>query len=261
MTPEELLAAYDDQLREGAELRNATDVQQHGPVWWAEFDHGGFVTYRSLGGVAGDDLDRLIAETVTHYRDHTDVARAEWKTRGHDLPEDLGERLVAGGFVAEEVETVMIGEAASLAVDVPLPPGLSLRRIAAGPDARDDLERLIAFQDRIFGTPGQSVASALTELEAGTSEFWLAEAGSEVVCAGRLTPVPGTGFAGIWGGGTHPEWRGQGVYRALVAARARSAITRGVTHIHSDCTAMSRPILERSGLVAVTTTTPYVWTR
>jgi hypothetical protein len=31
--------------------------------------------------------------------------------------------------------------------------------------------------------------------------------------------------------------------------------------LNSDCTPMSRPILERSGLVAVTTTTPYVWTR
>jgi hypothetical protein len=35
----------------------------------------------------------------------------------------------------------------------------------------------------------------------------------------------------------------------------------GVRYIHSDCSAMSRPILERSGLVAVTTTTPYLWKR
>ena len=35
----------------------------------------------------------------------------------------------------------------------------------------------------------------------------------------------------------------------------------GVRFMHSDCTAMSRPILERSGLIAVTTTTPYVWRR
>ena len=60
--------------------------------------------------------------------------------------------------------------------------------------------------------------------------------------------MPGTEFAGIWGGSTLPEFRGRGIYRALVAARARSAIARGVRFIHSDCTDMSRPILERSGL-------------
>ena len=79
--------------------------------------------------------------------------------------------------------------------------------------------------------------------------------------AGRLTPVAGTEFAGVWGGSTLPDHRGRGIYRALVSARAASAMERGVRFIHSDCTDMSRPILERSGLRAVTTTTPYVWSR
>lgn len=48
-------------------------------------------------------------------------------------------------------------------------------------------------------------------------------------------------------GGTLPEWRGRGIYRALTAARTRAAL--------------SRPILERGGLVAVTTTTLYVCER
>ena len=82
-----------------------------------------------------------------------------------------------------------------------------------------------------------------------------------VVAAGSLDVVRGTEFAGLWGGGVLPEWRGRGIYRALVAARARAAVELGVRYMHSDCTAMSRPILERSGLVPVTTTTPYVWTR
>ena len=52
-----------------------------------------------------------------------------------------------------------------------------------------------------------------------------------------------------------------GVYRALTAARARHALTLGRTLLHSDCSADSRPILARSGLTKVTTTTPYVWRR
>jgi GNAT superfamily N-acetyltransferase len=95
----------------------------------------------------------------------------------------------------------------------------------------------------------------------GREQFWVAEADGHVVCSGRLAFVEGTEFAGIWGGSTLPEWRGKGIYRALTAARAAAALEEGVRLINSDCTVMSRPILERSGLVAVTTSTPYVWKR
>ena len=121
---------------------------------------------------------------------------------------------------------------------------------------------MLALQEDVFG-PGRSprLERMLASHEAGIEEFWLAEADGQVIGTGSIRPVPGTQFAGIWGGAIHLEWRGRGIYRALVAARAAVAIERGVTLIHSDCTDMSRPILERSGLVAVTTSTPYVWTR
>ena len=267
MTPEELLTAYDDQLRTEAEVARALDVRREGPLLWAVFDHGGFVSYRDLGGLGGKALDDLVERTVAHYRDGTDVASFEWKSRGHDLPADLGDHLVAHGLVPEPVETVMIGEASLLAVDVPLAdtpdgPVVVRRIVAGGGDVEGDLTRMLAAQESVFGTGrGPSIASSLAELESGDSEFWIAEVGGRIVCGGRLTPVPGTDFAGIWGGSTLPDFRGRGIYRALVAARARSAMERGVRLIHSDCTDMSRPILECSGLRAVTTTTPYVWTR
>jgi hypothetical protein len=90
-------------------------------------------------------------------------------------------------------------------------------------------------------------------------ELWVAEAKGEIVSSGRLEPVSDADFAGIWGGATLEEWRGRGIYRALTAARARSALTMGKTLIHSDSTEYSRPILERSGLLKVSTTTPYYW--
>ena len=79
--------------------------------------------------------------------------------------------------------------------------------------------------------------------------------------AGRLEPVSGTEFAGIWGGAVLEQWRGQGIYRALTAARAHSALDMGKTLVHSDSTEYSRPILERYGLVEASTTTPYRWQR
>ena len=60
---------------------------------------------------------------------------------------------------------------------------------------------------------------------------------------------------------TLEAWRGRGIYRALTAARARSALRLGKRLVNSDSTEYSRPILERSGLLKVSTTTPYEWRR
>ena len=59
---------------------------------------------------------------------------------------------------------------------------------------------------------------------------------------------------------TLAAWRGRGIYRALVAVRARRAVARGVRYLQVDASDDSAPILRRLGFGAVTTTTPYVWT-
>jgi len=87
----------------------------------------------------------------------------------------------------------------------------------------------------------------------------VAEAGGEVVCAGWVRFERGTDFATLWGGATLPEWRRRGIYRATVAHRASLAAERGFRFLEVDASSNSRPILERLGFTAVTTTTPYVW--
>lgn len=256
-----LLAAYDEQLRGQSELAQAVAVERHGPLWWAMFDaESGFVTYRSLDGISGAALDELIRATVAHFSAAPAVARVEWKTRGHDQPTDLPERLVSHGFVAEDPETVMIGDVSALVADRPLPDGVTLRRVST----IEDVQRMLDMQTLVFENPyparAAEVARRLVE-DSDEIEAWVAEADGEVVCAGRIERVTGTLFAGLYGGATRADWRHRGVYRALTAARARSAAAKGVRYLFSDCTEFSRPILQRSGLQPVTTTTPFVWSR
>lgn len=265
VTTGDLLEAYDAQLRMEAEMVGARSWHRHGPLVRGVFGRGGFVSYRDLAGLEGTALDRLIAETVAWFRDRTDVATFEWKTRGHDRPADLSDRLSAHGLAPDPPETVMIGRADRLDRPVDLPAGITVRRAGDGGDLLDDVTRASQLQAGVFGRgSGPSAAATADRLAAAPelSGLWLAEDGNgTVVCAGRLEVVPGTQFAGLWGGATLAPWRGRGIYRALVAARARAALAAGVVYLHSDCTDMSRPILERSGLVAVTTTTPYLWRR
>lgn len=260
-----LREAYDSQLRLEAEMVGARSWHRHGPLVRGVFGHGGFVSYRDLGDLRGDRVDRLIADTVAWFRDETDVASFEWKTRAHDLPAELPDRLAAHGFDPDPPETVMIGRADLLDQPIDLPEGITLRRAGQRGDLLDDVTKASQMQADVFGRGGGPDPAELADKLAATPDLtglWLAEdADGAVVCAGRLERVPGTEFAGLWGGATPAPWRGRGIYRALVAARARAALAVGVVYLHSDCTEMSRPILERSGLVAVTTTTPYIWTR
>jgi GNAT superfamily N-acetyltransferase len=258
-----LLAAYDEQLRTDAETPSAVSVTTLGPLRLVTFAGGrGFVTYRDLGGADADAIRRLVAAALAHYQADAAINRVEWKTRGHDHAPRLHETLLDNGFVPDEPESIMIGEARGLAVDVPLPQGVALRRVSEDADVR----AMTAMSAEVFGDPvpeAMAVAEALLRrlsFDDGM-ELWVAEVDGQIVSAGRLEPVTGTDFAGIWGGATRQEWRGRGIYRALTAARARSALRKGKTLITSDSTEYSRPILERSGLVKVSTTTPYQWQR
>ena len=256
-----LLAAYDAELRTDAETPSALTVDRLGPVRLVTFAGGrGFVTYKDLGGADAQVIQRLVTEAVAYYRGKPEVNRVEWKTRGHDHAPGLRHALLRNGFTADEPESIMIGEANLLAVDVPLPAGVQLRRVTTDADVR----AMCAMVAAVFGDPSsdEEADSLLRRLTFSDGmELWVAETQGQIISAGRLEPVRGSQFAGIWGGATRPDWRGQGVYRALTAARAKSALRAGKTLIHSDSSEYSRPILERAGLVRVSTTTPYRWRR
>jgi GNAT superfamily N-acetyltransferase len=260
-TAERYLRAYDAQLRLDAETPSAVRVTRLGPVRLVTFAGGrGFVTYRDLDGADADGVARLVAGALEHYRADPGISRVEWKTRGHDVAPGLHEALLANGFVADEAESILIGPLEALCTDAALPVGVTVRRVHADSDVR----AMSAAVDEAFGDAVDTrMADTLLDrlrLNDGM-ELWVAEADGRIVCGGRLEPVPGSDFAGVWGGATLPAYRGRGIYRALLDARARSALAAGKTLVHSDSTEDSRPILERCGLVRVSTTTPYNWAR
>lgn len=261
LDPAALLAAYDAQLRAEAELPSATRIERHGPLVWGRFAGGrGFITYRDLGGATGDDLRDLVAASAAHYQQDPDITGVEWKTRGHDHAPGLHDLLVEHGFEPDETESVMVGRTEDLLSDAQPPAGVTIRQVTDP----DDVRAMCVMADIAFDDPSPGMADALLDrLASGRDdlELWVAEADGEIVSCGRLEPVADSEFAGLWGGATLEAWRSRGIYRALTSARAASALRRGRTLVNSDSTEYSRPILERAGLVTVTTTTPYEWRR
>jgi GNAT superfamily N-acetyltransferase len=259
LDPAALLELYDAQLR-GRPVDtppSGVSVERDGPLLlYHGFAGGGFVEYRDLGGIDGPQLDGLIARTVAAFAAQGE--QFEWKLHAHDLPADLADRLLAAGFVPEETETVVIAEVAGIAGEPVVPEGVALREVTG----RIDLDRIAELERTVWDEDRSHLADMLEgehEADPDSLTIVVAEAGGTVVCAAWVRFARDTEFATFWGGATLPDWRGRGIYRALVAYRAGLAERRGYRYVEVDASDDSRPILERLGFVAVTTTTPYIW--
>ncbi|MFK8850014.1 GNAT family N-acetyltransferase [Streptomyces sp. Ac-502] len=255
-------AAYDEQMRDRGFAPDTADTERVGPVLRRTLPtQGGLILYRDLGGLDGAELDAFIAAQRDHF-----AARGlpvEWKYHGHDLPADLPDRLAAAGFVPDEPETVVIGEAAEIAGPpggAPLPEGVRLREVTG----RADFDRIGELAATVWADDRSWLAPAMEEWVAGRDgdpcTVTVAESlAGEVVSAAWMRFHQGTSFTSLWGGSTLPNWRGKGVYRALVAHRAALAVARGFRYVQVDAMETSRPILNRLGLISAATTVPYVW--
>lgn len=253
-----LLTLYDAQLRAHVHdpLPDSIRMERDGPVLrTVGFGNRGWVEYKDLGGLEGDELDALIARQVQFFAGRGE--RFEWKLHGHDRPADLADRLLAAGLVPEETETVVIARAGDIALEPALPAGVVIREVRD----RRDLAGIQQLEEAVWDEDHSWLDDLAAERDADPDglRVFLAQAGDLVVSAGWIRFPSGTEFATLWGGATRPAWRGRGIYRALVAQRAKLAAERGRRYIEVDASDDSRPILERLGFIAVTTTTPWVW--
>jgi ribosomal protein S18 acetylase RimI-like enzyme len=252
-----LLAAYDEQLRgasESADVPTSTD----GPVIRVEYPQRGFVSYRTLDGLDGAELDALIARQRDFFA--AKGRSVEWKLRGHDLPADLPERLRAAGFEPEEQETVLIAESADIVQRLRGRESVDDVVLRLTRD-RNDFERIAAMESTVWNEDWSWLADDLVRRDAtGHSDIYVAEVDGQVVSAAWAVYKKGTDFTGLWGGSTLADYRGRGIYKALVAVRAARAVELGYKYLHVDASDDSSPILQRLGFIPVTTTTPYVHT-
>lgn len=259
MDADRLRAVFDEQVR-----RNTTDLRP-GVAGIRSAD--GVLCEIAVSGqgrscVSWSDLDAStaddsIADQVDFFRRRGEAF--EWQLLGYDQPADLGNRLVRAGFEPDEEEVLLFAETARLALDGPPPAGIRLVEVrdAAGVEAATS-----AQEDLLPGSARRArhVQRMLAGLADERVALVLAMAGDEPVCSALVSFGPGPEFAGLYTAATKTGWRGRGIYRAIVAYRARLAAARGFPHLRVETTTMSRPILCSMGCEPVTATTTYVWT-
>jgi hypothetical protein len=250
---EDLLAAYDEYLRGTGVPAPAAWVEQDGPLLRVVGEHRGFVT--GPRDLSGHDVDALIAAQIAFFGARGEAV--EWKARGHDLPSDLPDRLRAAGFVAEPTETVVIGHITDMPAAPPSSDDVVIRRVGG-----EAIPAIVAMESQVWGRDCGFIGDHLAGSLAAASDrlaIFTAEAAGQVVAAAWVALREDGVFASLWGGSTLKAWRGRGIYRTLVAVRARLAAEHGYQYLQVDASDDSRPILERLGFTPVTTTTPYIW--
>lgn len=251
-------AAFDAQIRRNltADDADGTVVLEEPVVRWiAPGEQTSCITWSAL---TSETADAVIGRERQFF-----AARGtpvEWKYYDYDEPADLPARLIAAGFEPDDAELMLVAETSRIDQQVRLPDGVRLEPVTseAGVAALMTAHDL-AFTDHPSPELGERLLAQF-RADPDSLRMVVAMSGDEPVAAARIEFTPGSDFAGLWGGGTAPAWRGQGIFRALVAYRAGIAAERGYRYLQVDALPTSRPILERLGFQRVAMTTPYVFT-
>lgn len=270
MDDAELLVTFDRQIRrrvadepgfrvelllDPAPMLCMSPITEHatwgGGVFWCDLD--------------ASNADAAIAAAVERFRP---LGREfEWKHYGYDRPADLPDRLRAAGFEPDEQEALVIGEVGQVRARLAgatEPRGVTIRRLREHDDGQAaDWASVGELHHAVWGEDPTDYVASLAAAHAAdphAMSVWLAVADDgTVVCAARANFHEGTDFTSLWGGGTLEAYRGRGIYKALVSRRADEAAERGYRFLQVDASPDSRPILERLGLRALTSTTPWMW--
>ncbi|MCB8944859.1 MAG: N-acetyltransferase [Ardenticatenaceae bacterium] len=258
MNTEEILALYDQQERIHAEhpsyrrevTAETVRAMAHRPERYS------FVIYSKLNE---DNADAIIQRELDYYRS-TGGAGLEWKLYEHDEPADLGERLIAHGFVPEEQEAFLMLDLANLPEVYQRPITADIRRLYTP----EEISHVVKVQEQVYDEDFSWLQAQLEENLVAQPDYWSIYAAyveGKPVCGAWISFPQESSFAGLWGGATLAKYRQKGLYSQVVAVRAQEAIQRGYRFLTVDASDMSRPILMKRGFQLLTYTYPYFWER
>jgi GNAT superfamily N-acetyltransferase len=199
----------------------------------------------------GHDVEAAVVEIRELLERLDRPRRCQWEVSGSAEPADLHERLLTLGFEPDP-EPEVVGMV--LTEEPPaVPAGVTVRRVESLADyaASQEIARVA------FGVPEDERADMRARdadgfaqlLASPDAALFLAEVDGRPVASARATFAR----AGVVlnSGGTLPDSRGRGAYRALVRARWEAGRRRGTPALVTQAGAQSRPILIGLGFVEV----------
>jgi GNAT superfamily N-acetyltransferase len=256
MDPQTILHHYDREMRANPPDGTGAIHQRPGLTYFTvppPSPLAGWVIYTRL---AADTADQAIRSTIDFFKPLG--GEFEWKVYDHDTPPDMKQRLLDHGFTAEELEAVLAFDMEAAPPGFWEPPAARVLPVT-DPAQLADIARIEAevWNESYSDLP--EVLDAEMRATPDRISVFIAYAGGEPASGAWIRYYPGTQFAELYGGATLARHRGQGLYTALVKARAVEARQRGVRFLVVDTSPMSRPILEKRGFVFLTNVQGFVF--
>jgi hypothetical protein len=169
--------------------------------------------------------------------------QATWEVGNSATPENLNEELTKLGMVADDPDPISTG----MVLAQTLTPQVSSTIVAKRVETLEEYRACCEIVQACFGSPADdNVQEQFNIFKADPQKTrWIALRNNIPVAMADATHLE---YATILNGAaTIPEARGQGAYRALLAARSLEAQRRGAPMLVTQAGSMSRPILKSLG--------------
>lgn len=180
----------------------------------------------------------------------------EWKVYDFDSPPGLKSLLEDQGFRSRDAEAFMVMNTADWNPATQTRPDVRIEKTTELSQLRDLVAAETAIWSEVVTWHVEKYARELAADPEGLS-IYCAYHGKTPVGTGRVSFPPGS-FSDLNGGGVVSEFRGRGIFSALLSRRIEEAKSRGYRWIAVDAAPMSRPILLRKGFQHVCWTYPMV---
>ncbi|MFO7680726.1 MAG: N-acetyltransferase [Chloroflexota bacterium] len=256
MTKDEMLALYDEEQRREPLFPGVRREAVGSVVRYVDELLSGEANFVLYSRLTADNADAVIQEQIDYFEGNG--RSFEWKLYDHDTPADLRQRLLTHGFSPGEEEAIMVLDLAQTPEALLEPVSADVRRLTDPAQ----VTHVIAIEEAVWGGDRSAWGERLAEEMRTAPDYlniYVAYAAGIPACAGWINFPPDSQFASLWGGSTRAEYRKQGMYTAVLAARVQEAKTRGYRFLTIDASPMSRPIVARHGFQVLTLAYACVW--
>jgi GNAT superfamily N-acetyltransferase len=251
-----ILALYDREQRIDIEYPGLTKEIAGGVVRFSgppNHESGNFILYSRF---ADEYADVAIREQISHFR--AKKLPFEWKVYDHDSPPDLHARLVLQGFKPRGSDVLMVLNVRNAQPRLLRPPHIDVRRLTDAARLPDLTSLLYQVYGVEFSYLERLLGDDLRD-RPYFSSIYTAFVDDELAGVGWIQFPARSQFTSLWGGTVLPQYRGRGIYRALLAVRLQEAIRRGYSLVTIEAPKSCRGLSEKFDFQVLTFSHSCLW--
>lgn len=209
----------------------------------------------AYSNIAIDQLDARIQAEIEYFTALNQPF--SWQYYQHDQAPHLVAKLLEHGFLPDDdPDAVML-----LDLEADQPVFHHNDRVTVQSIGIDQVDSIAQIEAQVWGADFDWLTQRLrAHLQIKDYlEVFVATIDNKPVSSGWVYFYPQSHFAGLFGGASLAEYRGQGLYNSLLAARIQAARKRGYRFVFTGANQNSQPILANHGFRLLSKAYSHTW--